>query len=177
MSPLSPGAMASFKAAWQVWQVPANHFLLREKSVSDYLYFIEEGVARIFYHKHDKQITEWIALDGNFFLSITSYFERTPSKLNIQTLEPSLVYGIHNHDFMRMAAENHEVETLLRKMVTRSLIMSQERMDSIQFESAQQRYEKLLENSPGILQRVPLTYIASFLGVTLETLSRIRSGK
>lgn len=163
--------------AWQTWQVPAQHFLLREQSVSDYFYFIEEGVARIFYHKHEKQITEWIAMDGNFFLSITSYFERTPSILNIQTLEPSLVYGIHNHDFMRLASEYHEVETLLRKMVTRSLIMSQYRMDSIQFESAQQRYEKLLENSPGILQRVPLTYIASFLGVTLETLSRIRAGK
>jgi hypothetical protein len=60
-------------------------------------------------------------------------------------------------------------------MVTLSLILSQQRMDSIQFETALQRYEKLLSASPDIIKRVPLTYIASFLGVTLETLSRIRS--
>jgi hypothetical protein len=65
----------------------------------------------------------------------------------------------------------------LRKMVTGSLIISQQRMDSIQFETAQQRYNGLLKNSPNIVQRVPLSYIASFLGVTLETLSRIRSQK
>ncbi|MGE5107406.1 MAG: Crp/Fnr family transcriptional regulator, partial [Sphingobacteriales bacterium] len=59
----------------------------------------------------------------------------------------------------------------------RSLILSQYRMDSIQFETAQQRYEKLLKNSPQIIQRIPLSYIASFLGVTLETLSRIRSAR
>jgi hypothetical protein len=57
------------------------------------------------------------------------------------------------------------------------MILSQVRMDSIQFETAQQRYERLLKVSPNIIQRVPLSYIASFLGVTLETLSRIRSAK
>jgi hypothetical protein len=69
------------------------------------------------------------------------------------------------------------VERLLRKMVTSSLILSQERMRSIQFETAQQRYQKLLKHSPQIIQQVPLSYIASFLGITLETLSRIRAQK
>jgi hypothetical protein len=76
-----------------------------------------------------------------------------------------------------LAANYHEVETLFRKMMTASLILSQYRMDSIQFETAQQRYEGLVKNSPEIIKRVPLSYIASFLGVTLETLSRIRAGK
>ena len=116
-------------------------------------------------------------MDGQFFLSITSFFQRTPSHLIIQTIEPSLVYGIHHDDLMRLADEYHDIERLLRRLVTLSLILSQERMDSIQFESAQQRYEKLLNNTPQIVQRVPLTYIASFLGITLETLSRIRSQK
>ena len=114
---------------------------------------------------------------GQFFLSITSFFQRTLSHLIIQTIEPSLVYGIHHDDLMRLADEFHDIERLLRRLVTLSLILSQERMDSIQFESAQQRYEKLLKMTPQIVQRVPLTYIASFLGITLETLSRIRSQK
>jgi len=157
--------------------LPKDNLLVREQTVSDYLYFIEKGAVRIYYHKKDKEITEWIALDKQFFLSITSFFQRTPSHLIIQTLEASSVYGIHHNDFMSLADKYHDIERLLRKMVTGSLILSQIRMDSIQFETAHQRYERLLKVSPNIIQRVPLSYIASFLGVTLETLSRIRSAK
>jgi CRP-like cAMP-binding protein len=177
ISPLSAESMTKFLAAWKYWSVPKDQLLLREHTVSDYIYFIEKGVARIYYFKNEKEITEWIAVDEQFFLSITSFFQRTPSHLIIQTLAPSEVYGIHHNDLMELADKYHEVERLLRKMITGSLIMSQVRMESIQFESAQQRYERLLKESPDIIKRVPLSYIASFLGVTLETLSRIRSQK
>jgi CRP-like cAMP-binding protein len=177
ISPLSDESMSAFLMVWKHWSTTKDFFLLKENTVSDYIYFIEKGVARIYYYKNGKEITEWIALDGEFFLSITSFFQRTPSYLIIQTIEPSEVYGIHHDDLMRLADKYHDVERLLRKMVTFSLILSQERMDSIQFESAQQRYEKLLQTTPQIVQRVPLTYIASFLGITLETLSRIRSAR
>ena len=177
ISPLSIESRDTFLTAWKYWSVPKDYLLVREHSVSDYIYFIQKGVARIYYYKNDKEITEWIAMDEQFFLSITSFFERRPSHLIIQTIELSEVYGIHYNDFMALADQFHDVEKLLRKMLTRSLILSQVRMDSIQFETAQQRYERLLKNSPQVIQRVPLSYIASFLGVTLETLSRIRSSK
>ena len=177
ISPLSPESIKIFLHNWKHWSVPKEHFLVKEQSVSDYIYFIEKGVARIYYYKNDKEITEWIAMDGQFFLSITSFFQRMPSHLIIQTLESSEVYGIHHNDLMKLADQHHDIEKLLRKMVTGSLILSQQRMDSIQFETAQQRYEKLLQTSPNIIQRVPLSYIASFLGVTLETVSRIRSSR
>jgi CRP-like cAMP-binding protein len=177
ISPLSNQSMKEFLSAWKYWSVPKDHFLLKEHSISDYIYFIEKGVARIFYYKNEKEVTEWITTDQHFFLSITSFFQRMPSRLIIHTLEPSEVYGVHHDDFMKLADQHHDIERLLRKMVTGSLILSQIRMDSIQFETAQQRYERLLNNSPEIIKRVPLSYIASFLGVTLETLSRIRSSK
>jgi CRP-like cAMP-binding protein len=177
ISPLSPESRSSFLNAWKYWSVAKDHYLVREHMVSDYFYFIQKGIARIYYYKNDKEVTEWIAMDKQFFLSITSFFERKPSHLIIQTTEPSEVYGIHHNDFMALADQYHDVERLLRKMVTGSLILSQIRMDSIQFETAHQRYDRLLKNSPQIIQRVPLSYIASFLGVTLETLSRIRSAR
>jgi len=177
ISPLSTESMNLFLGAWKHWSVPKDHLLVREQAISDYIYFIEKGIVRIYYYKNEKEITEWIAMDEQFFLSITSFFERTPSRLIIQTVEPSEIYGIHHNDLMRLAEEHHEMEKLLRKMVTRSLILSQVRMDAIQFETANQRYIRLLQESPNIIQRVPLSYIASFLGVTLETLSRIRSAK
>lgn len=173
-SPLAKDHLLAYMAAWKEWRVPKDHFLLREQAIADYIFFIQEGIARIFYKKEGKEITEWIAMDGSFFLSIGSFFERQPSKLIIQTIEPALVYGIHHNDLMALAATYHDVETHFRKMLTLSLILSQHRMESIQFETAQQRYAKLVANSPDIVQRVPLTYIASYLGVTLETLSRIR---
>ncbi|MBI1342361.1 MAG: cyclic nucleotide-binding domain-containing protein [Terrimonas sp.] len=167
--------MTVFVESWKQWDLPRDHLLLREKAVSEHIYFLEKGAIRIFYHKNDKEVTEWIAMDEQFFLSITSFFERQPSRLIIQTIEPSVIWGIHYSDLMQLAAQYHPVETLFRKMMTGSLILSQQRMDSIQFESAQQRYDHLLEKNPAIIQRIPLSYIASFLGVTLETLSRIRS--
>lgn len=176
-SVLSPDVMKIFVASWQHWTLPKDHLLVREHQVCDYIFFIKKGIARIYYYKNEKEITEWIAMDEQFFLSIISFFERKSSRLIIQILEPSEVMGIHHNDFMKLASQYHEVETLFRKMLTGSLILSQYRMDSIQFETAQQRYENLMKSSPQIIQRVPLTYIASFLGITLETLSRIRSGK
>lgn len=175
ISPLSAESREDFISSWKHWSVPKDQVLLREHTISDYIYFIDKGVARIFYHKNEREITEWLALDQEFFLSITSFFNRVPSYLIIQTLEPSEVYGIHHNDFMALADKHHDIERLLRKMVTSSLILSQERMDSIQFETAQQRYERLLRTHPKIVQRVPVSYIASFLGITPETLSRIRS--
>ena len=177
ISVLSPKVMSLFIASFQQWTVPKDHFLVREFEVCDYIFFIKKGIARIYYHKNGKEISEWFATDEQLFLSLTSFFERTPSKLIIQVLEPAEVMGIHHNDLHRMAAEYHEVETLYRKMLSLSLILSQYRMESIQFETAQQRYEALVKNQPQIIKRVPLSYIASYLGVTLETLSRIRSGK
>jgi CRP-like cAMP-binding protein len=176
ISPLSADSQNEFLKAWKFSTVPKDHYLLREHTISDYFYFIDKGHPH-FYHKNGKEITEWIATDEQFFLSITSFFQRVPSHLIIETLEPSEVYAIHHNDFMALADQYHDVEKLLRKMVTASLILSQVRMDSIQFETAQQRYDRLLRTSPEIIQRVPVSYIASFLGVTAETLSRIRSQK
>lgn len=177
ISPLSPETETAFMDAWKTWELPKDHPLVRESTISDYIYFIHKGAARTYYIKNGKDITEWLALDQQFFLSITSFFQRSPSRLGVHTLEPSVISGIHYNDLMSMADKHHEVERLLRKMVTGSLILSQVRMDSIQFETAQQRYDRLLAYSPEIIRRVSLTYIASFLGITLETLSRIRSGK
>ena len=171
----SDDSLQAFLQKWQQWKLPKDYLLLKEGIVSDYIYFVSSGLARIYYFKHGKEITEWLAMDDTFFLSITSFFKRTPSKLNIHTIEPSVIMGIHHDDLMHLCDEYHDVERWLRKLLTRSLISSQQRMDAIQFETALRRYRRLAEEHPTILQRVPLSYIASFLGITQETLSRIRA--
>ncbi|HNE28377.1 MAG TPA: Crp/Fnr family transcriptional regulator [Saprospiraceae bacterium] len=173
--PLPQPARAAFLAAWKNAAFPKGHLLLPEGKVCHHIYFVDRGLVRIFYHKGKNEITEWLTMDGRFFFSITSFFQRAPSRLIIQLLEPSVILTIHHDTLMQLCREHHEVERLFRLMLTNSLLLSQERVDSLQFETARQRYQKLLTAHPGIVQRVPLAYIASFLGITQETLSRIRA--
>ena len=172
---LSESCCNTFIAHWKLMSVSKDYHFLRENAVSDYLYYIKKGILRNYYFKNGKDVTEWIAMDGTFCFSIVSFFQRIPSKLMIHAIEPAEVYVLHYDDLMRLCDEDHEIERWFRKIITGSLILSQYRMDSIQFEAAQQRYDKLMEKRSHIIQRVPLAYIASFLGITQETLSRIRA--
>lgn len=171
----SPEKLAIFVEKWQAKSFSKNQFLLREGAASNHFYFLETGLARIFYQKDDREITEWLAFEGQFFLSISSFYERLPSRLAIHFLEPSVVRMIHHDDIMSLSKQFHDVETWHRKGLTSSLLLAQKRMESIQFESARERYRRLIEQNPGIIQRVSMGHIASFLGITPETLSRIRA--
>ncbi len=177
VSSLSDESKDAFFKAFKTWNVPQKHFLVKEEQTCNYIFFVSKGAVRIFYNKNDKEITEWIALDEEFLLSIKSFFLRSPSHLIIQTLEASEIWGIHYDDLVKLATAYHDIETWFRKLLSAALILSQNRMESIQFETAHQRYENLLKQHPNIVKRVPLTYIASFLGITLETLSRMRAKK
>lgn len=175
ISPLSKESEAAFAAILKPINYPKNHIFLREGQICDYFFYLKKGAVRLFYYKNEKEVTEWLTLDDSFFLSINSFYRREPSRILMQTLEPCELIMIPHDDLLRLSAKYHDIETLHRKIITASLLSSQVRMESIQFETAQQRYERLIATRPDILQRVPLTYIASFLGITLETLSRIRA--
>ncbi len=120
---LSPESLAAYIGRWEHWTVPKDHFLLKENTVADHLFFIVKGIARIYYFKNGKEVTEWIAMDETYFLSIISFFERTPSKLMIQTVEASEVMGIRYHDLMELCDQYHDIERLFRKSLTGSLIL------------------------------------------------------
>lgn len=175
ISSLSEESQEAFLNIVEHFSFKKNEIILENGQISNYIFYIEKGLVRIFYHKHDKEVTEWIALEGEFFMSIASFYQRIPSNLIQQATEKSEIIGIPHDAFMELCTKYHDIETLHRKMITTSLLLSQERVDSIQFETAHQRYDALVSKRPDIIQRVSLTYIASFLGITLETLSRIRA--
>lgn len=152
-----------------------NEFVLQQGAVCNGMYFVESGLLRNFYLKDDKEVSEWFAFEGTFCFSIISYFERIPSYLAIQCLEDSEVITLSYQGLERLRKENIEISNLLYSMLSFSLILSQKRMVSLQFETALQRYEKLIKEYPNLVQWVPLVYISSYLGVSAETLSRIRS--
>ncbi|WP_224484287.1 Crp/Fnr family transcriptional regulator [Robertkochia aurantiaca] len=152
-----------------------HEHLLSLNETCKHLYFINEGFVRIYYYKHGKDITEYFAGEKQFCFSINSYFAQSPSKLMIQALEDSRITLIPKSELDRLRAQYLDLANLVTEMFSLSLMLSQERMDSIQFESAAQRYRRLLKEQPQILNKASLQHIASYLGITAETLSRIRT--
>ena len=140
-------------------------------------YFIAQGSARAFYIKEHKDITDWFAFENDFISSINSFFLNIPSPHFIEVLEPSILLEISKENVIRLSDKYIEFDRLGKVIVTKTMLQLQQRIVSIQFETAQQKYENLLKIRPDITQRAALTKIASYLGITLETLSRIRNPK
>ena len=143
--------------------------------VSDDIYYVERGMVREFYFKNNKSVTEYLAADGTIVMSIESLFREEPSKLVIEALEPTLVYALPKKRLEEVALHNVNIQILYRKILEESLIISQRRADLLRFESAKDRYLKLCKLNPKVIMKAPLVYVASYLQMTPETLSRVRS--
>ena len=174
-SPLSEQAKSELLKYITIKKVEKGDFVLKYGEVCKHIYYVNKGFIRIFYYKNGKNITEWFANEKNFFFSITSYFEATPSSLVIEAIESSEIILLSKEGLEKLRKMNLDVANLIIKFFSISLGYSQKRMESIQFETAKQRYNKLLKDQPEILNKVPLQHIATFLGITQETLSRIRA--
>jgi len=149
-------------------------FIIREGEVCNYLYFLEQGSARAFFLKDDKEVTTWFAFPYQTLTSYYSFTTRLPSLENIQTLQETHLYAIHYDALQSLYTKHHVMERLGRKITEYYYQWQEERIFSLQFHSARERYENLLLLEPDLLQRVSLRHIASYLGIAQETLSRIR---
>ncbi|MBM6863662.1 Crp/Fnr family transcriptional regulator [Bacteroides caecigallinarum] len=149
--------------------------ILDEGQVCNCLYFIDKGMTRQFYFKYDKDLTEHIGYEDAIIVCLESYFNEEPTRLMIETLEPTIAWKINKNDIVHLASVNSEIGTLYRRIFEKSLITSQQKADTLRFEPANERYNKLMQQHPEILKRAPLIYIASLLQMTPETLSRVRS--
>ena len=132
-------------------------------------------MVREFYTKNGKELTEYIATENSIMMCIESLFREEPSRLQLVTLEPTVIYAIPRAKLEQVAMRSVNIQILYRKILEESLILSQVHADLIRFESAQTRYAKLVKLHPQIVLRAPLVYIANFLQMTPETLSRVRN--
>lgn len=149
--------------------------VVSEGEVCDAIYYVERGLFREYYYKNNKEVTEYLAVDGNVFMCIESLFQNEPSKLIVEALESSVVYALPKDRLEEVALHNVNIQILYRKILEESLIISQRRADLLRFESAKDRYRKLCKLNPKVIMKAPLVYIASYLQMTPETLSRVRS--
>lgn len=175
---LSKEAEQAVLASCRREELPRQHLLLRQGEICKSIHFVEEGLLRVFYNTESgKEITYHFTPENNFISILYSFYSQAPSNYSIETLEESVVYTMPMTLFEETRASFPELEKMYSYVLREALILAQERVVSMQFQSAQERYNQLVAKQPSIIQRVPLGHIASYLGITQETLSRIRSKK
>ena len=152
-----------------------NDFVLREGEVCENIYWVVKGLVRQFYYKNGKELTEYMATENTILMCIESLFKEEPTRLQIKTLEPTIIYCLPKAALEAVAMRSVNIQILYRKILEESLIISQVHADMLRFESALDRYQKLVKRQPQLVLRAPLVYIASYLQMTPETLSRVRT--
>lgn len=172
---LSEESQSAFTAVLQRMEFRKGHDLLRPGSICRYFYFIEKGLTRTYYLKDGKDITDWISAENSIAVSIISFLTHQPDRRGIELLEDSIFYALSFADLENLYKEYHDIERLGRLLISQGIIQLQQRFDDLHFATAQQRYHQLISSNPSLINRVPLGMIASYLGITQETLSRIRA--
>ncbi|MBP6526655.1 MAG: Crp/Fnr family transcriptional regulator [Prevotella sp.] len=152
-----------------------GEIILKDGDICENIYYIDKGLVRQFYFKNGKEVTEHLGEDRTIFMCIESLFKETPSQLKVEALETSMVYALPKHRLESVALHNVNIQILYRKILEESLIFSQVHADLVRFETAGDRYKKMCKLMPQVVLRAPLLFIASYLQMTPETLSRVRA--
>ena len=152
-----------------------GEMILKEGDICRNIYFIDRGLIRQFYFKNQKEVTEHIGCDHSIFMCIESLFQEIPSRLQVEALEPTIVYAMPKKELEVVALHSVNIQMMYRKILEESLIISQIHADLMRFETALDRYSKMGKLYPQVVLRAPLVYIANYLQMTPETLSRVRA--
>lgn len=156
-------------------KLPKGHILFKANKVETSIYFIKKGIARAYAYSDENEITFWFGKEGAPIVSMKSYVNNEKGYEDVELLEDCELYELKIEQLQKLFLEDIEIANWGRKFAELELIKSEERLITLQFNTATQRYLALLKNYPSIIQRVQLSHVASYLGITQVSLSRIRA--
>jgi len=148
-------------------------FLLKEGAICNHIYFIQSGLVRIYYLKDGVEICSGLLNEGGIIISVKSFFERENSNEFIQTLEDTTVEYISYEELEAMYRDFPEFNIIGRKLITSYYVMSEERNYLLRKLTAHEKFQYFQKRFDSLVSRVPRKDIASYLGINLETLSRL----
>lgn len=166
---------AALDHAFKREEHPKHYKLLQPDNWSKKVCFVEQGLIRTYYLKDGKDITHHFFPENSFNMPIESIFYGHTSPYGVELLENSVVRTISYPDVEKYFGQSSELEKFIRFLLIDVLKSFSDRLYALQFQSAQERYKTMIDNYPNILLRAPLGNVASYLGITQETLSRIRA--
>ncbi|MEH0154460.1 Crp/Fnr family transcriptional regulator [Limibacter armeniacum] len=154
---------------------PRGHILLRADRVEKSIYFIRQGIVRAYAKTVDNDITFWFGKEGDTVISMKSYVSNQKGYEDIELLESCELYELKTNTLQKLFDEDIHIANWGRRLAEQELVKTEERLISRQFRTAKERYVELLNQNPYLIQRVQLGHIASYLGITPVSLSRIRA--
>jgi CRP-like cAMP-binding protein len=169
--PLKSQLMAIFKEE----TFAKGHILIKANKIEPKLYFMKKGIVRGYSEFETGDITFWFGKEGDPVLSMKSYVKNEKGYENIELLEHSTLYCAQSDELKKLFNDEVRIANWGRILAEGELIKTEERLISRQLRTATERYQELLNNQPDLIKRVPLNYIASYLGITQVSLSRIRA--
>jgi CRP/FNR family transcriptional regulator, anaerobic regulatory protein len=158
-------------------EVEKGQIILQEGKISKKLYFVEQGLLCGKLNRYGKEIINWFAYENQFVTSLYSFVSQKPSYESIETLEKCLLYEITYDNLQLLYQQIPAFEKLGRILLEQYYIQLEERTLSLQYLSATEKYEQFLEKHPELYQRISLGQLSSYLGISQETLSRVRTKK
>lgn len=175
--PLSPGLIKDIWEFGQIKEYKKDDLILKEGGVANYTSYVLKGAVRSYYIKDDEEITTKFLQEGSYVTSTYSYFSRKPGNENIIALEDVTLASYH-YDHMQEMYKNHlEFNIYGRKFTELYLYSAEIELYNLRKTKAEDRYRYFVKHYPQLMQRAPLKHIATYLGMSLETLSRIRAQK
>jgi len=174
ITPLPPDLIDDIIKYAVIKEYKKNEFILKAGKVSNYTSWIIKGLTRSYYVKDIEDITTKFLWDGAPITSVYSYYSRKPGNENIVALEDTTLAGLH-YDHMQYLYKTYPAFNVIGRVITEQyLYMLEIEVYNLRKQKAEDRYQFIVKHFPHLLQRVPLKYLATYLGINLETLSRIR---
>jgi CRP-like cAMP-binding protein len=173
---LSDNALEEMLDSFKKVDYPKGTQLLDRGKTCQKLFYLEKGLARSYYYNEKgKDITVWFFTDNNIMVSAESFFQQKSSLYDMELLEDSNLYYITFDQLQSLFNKYHCIERFGRLLAIKLLTQVVDKLNAVQFQTAKERYQFLIQKYPDIAYRAPLGHIASYLGITQETLSRIRA--
>ncbi|RTQ45734.1 Crp/Fnr family transcriptional regulator [Hymenobacter gummosus] len=173
--PLPAASLARLAPLAEHVALPKGTALFTDERLADDVYFLQHGLARAYARRADREVTFWFSGDGAVLVSIRSYIERAISYETIELLEDSQLYRVSARALQALYATDVHLANWGRVLVEQCWLQTEQQLIARQFKTATERYEELLRHNPQLLQRVALGHIASYLGISQVTLSRVRA--
>ncbi len=173
--PLPEASCSLLKQHIRECSFPKGHLIIRAATIARKLYFIKKGLVRAYAHGDGQEVTFWFGREGETVISMKSYVEQQEGYEDIVLMEDCDLYELDAATLHRLFAQDIHIANWGRRFAELELVKTEERLISRQFRTATERYKALLADNPDLIRRVPLGHIASFLGITQVSLSRIRA--
>lgn len=172
--PLETEVLTEIIQHLEIKELKKKELLLKQKQVCKHIYFVEKGFLRSFYTEGKTEVTTWFMKENDFIISVQSFFEQKASMESIEAIEDCLLYYISYDNLLYLYQKFHSFALVGLILTQHYYMQSEDRLFNIRKKDVFERYKYLLATHPEIILRCPLKHIASFLGITLETLSRLR---